>query len=276
MMLEKPYFHHPDYSPRVIARKGSNILLDLLLWYSNIRGVSAGGDLIRSCFPSKTAYHSACWRLRKKGIIACNSDDARWPVISVESDWTHKKSYLRDPNKYWRKKWNGIWSVLVYDVPEKERRFRDALRQVLAVHRMGCLQKSVWVSPWDMRPEYDDLKTSVHVDFVSYLFEARTVLGRSNMDIVTSAWDFERLKDVQNWYMRTCQMYIDQLLKGMVEHESVFDIVRSEINAYQVALQNDPLLPRDLHPAGYEGCELFKWHCEFVKHFSEYIYSCSK
>ena len=42
---------------------------------------------------------------------------------------------------------------------------------------MGCLQKSVWVSPRDIRPEHDDLVKGIRVNFYAYLFEATTVLG---------------------------------------------------------------------------------------------------
>ena len=51
------------------------------------------------------------------------------------------------PEKFWNRKWDGIWYVLAYDVPEPQRSYRESLRRFLQRLRMGGLQGSGWVSP---------------------------------------------------------------------------------------------------------------------------------
>ncbi len=60
--------------------------------------------------------------------------------------------------------WDRKWRVILFDVPEKRRRIRDALRHHL--QRLGCheLQKSVFVHPFECRDE---------IDFIIEFFQAR-------------------------------------------------------------------------------------------------------
>ena len=261
------YFHHPDFSLPVVARRSTEKFVELLCWYGEVF-LSAGRALYYngSCFSSKTSYYTARSRLKKDGILAYNSLDTRWPVLQLTDEWKTKVKTLHKPNSFWNKKWSGVWNVLVYDVPEENRSFRDNLRRVLERYRMGFIQKSVWVSPWDMRPVYDDLNNTAHIEFVSYLFEAQTVLGRSKMDIVEAAWDFEYLKKVQKWYMRLCQKSICNLRTNQLSKPEVVQMACEEIEAYEAAMSRDPLLPRELYPSDYEGEDVFNWHKDFVNH----------
>jgi DNA-binding transcriptional regulator PaaX len=66
------------------------------------------------------------------------------------------------------KKWDGKWRMLIFDVPERLRNGRNALRW--KIKRLGFyeLQKSVFVIPYECKKEIDlvvsffDLKSYVH------------------------------------------------------------------------------------------------------------------
>jgi len=60
------------------------------------------------------------------------------------------------------KKWDGRWRIVIFDIPEKKKAARDALRQKFTKIGMFQLQKSVFVYPFDCKKE---------VDFVSDYFE---------------------------------------------------------------------------------------------------------
>ncbi len=53
------------------------------------------------------------------------------------------------------KKWDGKWRLVVFDIPERRRNARDALRSVLK--RLGFyeFQKSVFVHPYECKNEMD-------------------------------------------------------------------------------------------------------------------------
>lgn len=52
-----------------------------------------------------------------------------------------------------RKKWDGKWRVVVFDVPEKKRTFRDIIREHLKAIGFKKLQHSVFIFPYPCEPE---------------------------------------------------------------------------------------------------------------------------
>ncbi len=46
------------------------------------------------------------------------------------------------------KKWDGIWRVVVFDVPEVKKNIRDELRRGIRLYGFHQLQQSVWVYPY--------------------------------------------------------------------------------------------------------------------------------
>lgn len=51
--------------------------------------------------------------------------------------------------------WDGLWRVVIYDVPEKESRLRDRLRYELRRLGYRFMQKSVWLTPWAVEEELE-------------------------------------------------------------------------------------------------------------------------
>jgi|SRR3989344_2288745 len=56
------------------------------------------------------------------------------------------------------KKWDRKWRVIVFDISEKHRRAREALRGFFKRLNLYPLQKSVWISPYDCRDEIELLR----------------------------------------------------------------------------------------------------------------------
>jgi len=56
------------------------------------------------------------------------------------------------------KKWDGKWRVLIFDIAQLKKLYREALRGKLKELGFYQLQKSVWVCPFDCRAEVEILK----------------------------------------------------------------------------------------------------------------------
>ena len=56
-----------------------------------------------------------------------------------------------------RRRWDGKWRIIIFDVPEKMRGKRDLLRKELAAFGFMQLQKSVWAYPYKLPEEFIDL-----------------------------------------------------------------------------------------------------------------------
>lgn len=50
-------------------------------------------------------------------------------------------------------KWDGLWRLVSYDVPEKYKKSRNIFRKVLENNGFIQIHKSLWVSPYDCKEE---------------------------------------------------------------------------------------------------------------------------
>lgn len=62
------------------------------------------------------------------------------------------------------KKWDGYWRMVIFDIPERYKKGRDALTRKLKEMEIYPLQKSVFICPFECKDE---------VDFVSEFFDVR-------------------------------------------------------------------------------------------------------
>ncbi len=60
--------------------------------------------------------------------------------------------------------WDGMWRVVLFDIPERQRKAREALRTDLKQLGLRELQKSVFVHPYPCGDE---------VDFIIELYQLR-------------------------------------------------------------------------------------------------------
>ena len=60
-----------------------------------------------------------------------------------------RKIFYLEVAKTKRKKWDGKWQVVVFDVWEKTRSKRDALRYEIKNFGFIQLQRSVWIYPYE-------------------------------------------------------------------------------------------------------------------------------
>jgi hypothetical protein len=62
------------------------------------------------------------------------------------------------------KKWDGKWRILIFDIREKHKIKREALRGKIKQLGMYKLQDSVWVYPYDFQKEIDILRTFFRIN----------------------------------------------------------------------------------------------------------------
>lgn len=262
-------FHHPDISLPVVRRKIALELVEMLELTSLFLTRGGWAVLNKSCYPDRKAFRNATYRLQKAGLVVRRKQEgAEIPHLELAPHMKKELPAYFKPEAHWNRKWNRIWYMLVYDVPEKDRSYRDALRRFLKQERLGCLQQSVWVTPDDIRARFDDLVRAAAVDSFAFLFEARTVLGLPGAKVVEQAWDFDRLYEVQHRYCEIMQVNLDRLSEGC-RLEELGALMRLALQAYHSAFVQDPLLPRGLLPAGYKGRQVWELHRALMQRISE-------
>ena len=132
------------------ARKGSSTELILLALEKSIdgfvrfldfaynpRGYAYGG---RDGYPlKKTSMAIALKRMREKGLVEFEEDETNQIVVKLTNLGKDALGELAsiDDN------WDGVWRMVIFDIPESKRGVRDQLRRRLKDWGFNFLQKSV-------------------------------------------------------------------------------------------------------------------------------------
>ena len=264
-------FHHPDISLPVIRRKVGDELVTLLSGTAAMALPRGASEIYGNCYPNDRAYRASVARLKKKGLVATRKTGGRFPELRLTPEGEAALPAYCTPEKQWRKPWNRWWYILMFDVPETQRHYRNTLRAFLKRMRFGCLQKSVWVTPRDVRPEYDDLDRAAAVDNIAFLFEARTVLGYGNQSVVQEAWNMEHLNRIQEHYLAWAERQLETLHEGEHSTDELVQLLRLENLAYAQAMETDPLLPEELHPNAYRGPAVYRFHRRITAQITELL-----
>lgn len=255
-------FHHPDISLPVVRRRVGQELLETLEFLGDLTLHHMHAVMRNETAPDNRARDRAIDRLAKQGLAVVRRG-VETPTLSISDHGLDSlQDYLR-PERWWSKKWSGIWYLLVFDVPEADRAYRNALRAFLKRLRLGCFQKSVWITPHDIRPDYDDLAEAAALDAFACLFEAKTVLGMPSEKVVWASWDMDRLYEIQSRFCDLCRENAEALCGlGFVGQEDLLQLVSLQLEAYRSAFVLDPLLPNELLPRDYKGREAYELHRE--------------
>jgi phenylacetic acid degradation operon negative regulatory protein len=251
--------HHPDFNGKVLRRRITAEIIDFACWWGQLT-MSRGRSYFRNDQdrPDRNFYH-AVRRLKKDGLLI-EHRKGRVPHLSLAERTDAGRPAYHHPQRYWNRKWNGIWYVLIYDVPENDRSYRDTLRRFLRRLRLGRLQQSVWISPDDFRPHFADLKRGASVGSFAHLMESRTVLGQSSEELVQRAWNFNKLFDAQHAYCVSARDNLERLSERTHNEDDLLQLARKDMTAYAWSMEEDPLLPSVLCPPNYMGEKAWQLH----------------
>jgi len=111
------------------------------------------------------------FRLRKQGFIEKTKEEGKiiLRLTQAGSDWLLKRLV------YDEEKWDGIWRLVVFDIPESHRRVRDALRRRLKEWGFRSWQKSVWACRKPLTGALRDLVKQLRVEDWVLVIESNNV-----------------------------------------------------------------------------------------------------
>lgn len=100
---------------------------------------------------------------KKRLITLVRSEDGVYLVRPTERGKERAAlTQLLDTRLITKKKWDGRWRLVVFDVPEEKRKMRNLLRQCLRNWDFYKLQASVFVTPCDCREAIELLIHACH------------------------------------------------------------------------------------------------------------------
>jgi len=109
------------------------------------------------CGHRKNSFRSTLYRLQKSGLVKHGGDGGQFFTLTEKGEKERNNIlYKLDIEKGKLEKWDGRWRVLIFDIPEKYRKYRKFLRTELIDYGFEPLQKSVWVSPYRVSENLKD------------------------------------------------------------------------------------------------------------------------
>ena len=131
----------------IIAGVSPSFIANILLKYRKLRK-----------YPKKKVASTFSY-LRKRGLLNIEKNGHQI-YISLTDEGRKKAGIFQINNLGIRRpnKWDGNWRFLLFDIKEKRRPYREALRGMLKQLHFYPFQKSVWVHAFDCRAEVELLK----------------------------------------------------------------------------------------------------------------------
>jgi len=189
---------------------------------------------------SRAKYRNLMGRLSREGYVqrALIKGQVHYRITGAGK---RKLSALYPVLKTGRKKWDGFWRVVMFEIPERKRNDRDALRNYLDKAGYGRLQSSVYLSAYDYDKSLIDFIQVRGLMGQVLMLEAKQKHLGNPRDVAEKVW---QLSKVRQGY----ENLIDKLGTrfGIKSKSKRRDFIK---RAYQDCLEvvsQDPFLPDEL------------------------------
>jgi phenylacetic acid degradation operon negative regulatory protein len=163
--------------------------------------------------------------------------------------------------KYSRQKWDGYWRMVIFDIPEEKRVFRDVLRQKLVSLGLAKWQRSIYITPFPLEEEINQFLKTKNIFGFAFCLKAKRLGRGDDRQIAKSAFKLDKLN---REYHQLIEEDLEQarflLGKGRLKANKVQQLV----NKYLALIQKDPGLPQELLPEAW-------WAEEAKKEFKDFI-----
>ncbi len=196
---------------------------------------------------TRQTLSSTLGRLAAKGWVKVERDRLREAnVYTITPDGqgvvTRTLEHLRLSDD---ESWKNHWLFVLFNIPERERKYRDILRNRLSSIGFGRVQNSVWVTARDVRFEFQDLLD------IATIKRSTTVIYP-----LLSKEESRQLADAFEWNWTTLNKGYKQFIhqaEAFLEAESkqAFSAKRI-VYYYAKLLSQDPKFPSFLEPRNYE------------------------
>ena len=125
----------------------------------------------------KKKHKRALWQLQKSRLVLLSEKNNGTYVIKLTEKGKQKVKEIHLANLQIEipKKWDGIWRIVIFDIPKEKDGGRDALRGKLKELNFYQLQKSVWILPHPCQKEIEFIVELFHLYPYIHIIEAQKI-----------------------------------------------------------------------------------------------------
>jgi len=237
----------------------TDLLLYRLMWLAE-KPLSPSFSNLEQSFEGWAYRNGLLYQIRRLealGMLEANRDPATGKRLHRLTE-TGRAVALegRDPDAAWARTWDHKWRLILFDIPELENSKRRHLNRALIQAGCGCLQGSVWITPF-APPGMQKFIDEDDADCKHLLLLLAESKGpKVDAKMVAGAWKFEAI----NAAYQELEVVLEQFpeVEKCGTREALAKWTAVENAATIRALRLDPLLPSTLIPKGYRGKAVWK------------------
>ena len=181
----------------------SKVILEGLFWTGAIAVASTNPYFLHRLVPkliqharyklqkrkNMKSFQRSFYYLKQQGLINFEYQGKQVYISLTKEGRKKAKKYNVDNLKIKRpKKWDKKWRILIFDIQDKQKIKREALRGKLKELGFYKLQKSVWVCPYDFEKEVEILR-----NFFGFGYREMRVITASEIEIDTEIRNFFKI-----------------------------------------------------------------------------------
>lgn len=150
------------------------------------------------------------------------------------------------PLRRWqRKRWDGRWRMVIFDIEEIKRNLRDALRHKLKSLGFGMWQRSVYITPHDVFREMNEFLESKGLREVAVCLEVKR-LGGDERVLAAKAFRLLAINKDYEWVADRSEELSWELSEGKISPKKAKRQFRKIWEKYREVQLKDPYLPKEL------------------------------
>lgn len=176
-----------------------------------------------------------------------------------------------------KRRWDGKWRVVFYDILETNKRVRERLREKLRSLGFGMIQRSVWITPHDLTKDLREFIETNKLGEKVFILEGKHLLAGNPKSLASRIWQLEELNkeyekiyqeidELEKTYVKTSDRRLQPTQEKKERWKEASDLgkrsdlgeegekkmreIRSE---YLQVLLGDPFLPKELLPEDWMG-----------------------
>ncbi|MCK4369403.1 MAG: hypothetical protein KAV68_07095 [Dehalococcoidales bacterium] len=234
---------------------------------------------------SEQSVRSAVSRMCRAGVLKVRHSGVRSYYSLTEEGHSllakgTQRIFVRRKNQ-----WDGNWNIVIYSVPEQERKARDRLRLELSWMGYGPLSNATWISPYDLTKEVEDLAERLQIKEHIQIFQAKHQEFTDPKKIVSRCWDLGKIHQKYADFLAEYRPKLEEHLKRLqagetIEPSECFVARFNLIHEYRKLPFLDPDLPQELLPENWlrpQAAALFdEYHGLLTEKANEYFDSVRK
>ena len=146
--------------------------------------------------------------------------------------------------------WDGMWSLVAFSIPERNRAARDSLRKQLRWLGFAPLYDGLWVAPRDRTAEVITQLAELGITTAT-AFRASTIPGVSADGLPQRAWDLDGLRVRYDRFIASAGNLRERALAGQVSPVAALIARTRMMDEWRGFPELDPDLPDELLPGAW-------------------------